>query len=92
MMSAAQGNAPLILANEPIRLGVIKDGENWVVTTRARIQSGKQKWQAFNVIFTTRKEDKVKFHPHPETEPQLPPGIPPGDWTTTTEKVDAQKK
>lgn len=67
------------LVREPIRLAVIEEGENWIITTRARVLQGDQTWQAFGVVFATRKLGQVRFHPQPEVErPPLPSGLPAG--------------
>ena len=62
------GVPPETLLKETVRLAVVEEGTNWIITTRVRLVQGTNRWQAFGVLFATLQGNQRQFH----TVPQAP--------------------
>ncbi len=49
----------------PIRLTVVEEGTNWVITARAKLIQKKNVWQTFGVLFATLRKGTAAFHTVP---------------------------
>ena len=54
-----------MLARVPVTLTVVKEGQNWVITSRLRLIQGEQAWQTFGVVFATLQEKVAEFSATP---------------------------
>ena len=56
-----------LLDRMPIKLTVVEEGVNWIITARVRVIQGQEAWQTFAATFATLEYGTAKFSPVPLT-------------------------